>query len=122
MRSLSPRSPRSRSRPRWPSRHRASGGITLEERDRLFNLLVLHCTTEYEVIPGTTPLIEQAMRLTQRYRLRGYDAVQLATALVVNAQYVAAGLPALTFVSADEDLLAAARAEGLATENPNNYP
>jgi hypothetical protein len=30
-----------------------------------------------------------------------------------------AGLPPLIFVSADEDLLAAAQAEGLVTENPN---
>lgn len=104
------------------SRHRASSGITLVERDRLFSLLVLHCTTEYDVIPGTTTLIEQAMRLTQNHRLRGYDAVQLATALIVNKQYLAAGLPALTFLSADDDLLAAARVEGLAADNPNNYP
>jgi hypothetical protein len=31
-------------------------------------------------------------------------------------------LPPLTFVSADEDLLEAAQAEGLPTENPNLYP
>jgi len=48
--------------------------------------------------------------------------VQLATALAVNASYLAAGLPALTFVAADDDLIAAAQAEGLAAENPNNPP
>jgi hypothetical protein len=31
-------------------------------------------------------------------------------------------LPALTLVGADDDLLAAARAEGLAAENPNLHP
>jgi hypothetical protein len=31
-------------------------------------------------------------------------------------------LPTLTFVAADDDLLSAAHAEGLATENPNLHP
>lgn len=60
--------------------------------------------------------------LTQRHRLRGYDAVQLAAALLANQPLIAAGLPALTFIAADEDLIAAARAEGLPAENPNAYP
>jgi hypothetical protein len=67
-------------------------------------------------------VVEQAVQLTQRHRLRGYDAVQLATALDANATLVAAGLPALTFVAADDDLLAAARAEGLDADNPNLHP
>jgi hypothetical protein len=51
-----------------------------------------------------------------------YDAVQLATALVANETLAAAGLPSLTFVAADDDLVAAARAEGLDAENPNHHP
>jgi hypothetical protein len=31
-------------------------------------------------------------------------------------------VPVLTFVAADENLLAAAHSEGLATENPNDHP
>jgi len=54
--------------------------------------------------------------------LGGYDAVQLATALTANAVLTAANLPPLVFVAADDDLLAAARAEGLSVENPNHYP
>jgi hypothetical protein len=48
--------------------------------------------------------------------------VQLATALIVNEQYVAAGLPSLTIIAADDNLIAAARAERLAAENPNEHP
>ena len=44
------------------------------------------------------------------------------TALLAHEQYLAAGLPVLTFVSADADLLVAARAEGLSAENPNDHP
>ncbi len=65
---------------------------------------------------------DQAVILTQSHRLRGYDAVQLATTLTTNTQYLAVGLPALTFVTADNDLIIAASDEGLAAENPNTYP
>jgi hypothetical protein len=43
-------------------------------------------------------------------------------ALIVNEQYTAAGLSALTFVAADNDLVSAAQAEGLAADNPNLHP
>lgn len=99
-----------------------SGATTLARRDAAFRLLVLHATTEYELTPVDVALLDQAMVLTQRHRLRGYDAVQLATALAINAQYIAAGLPPLTFLSADNDLLAAAQAEGLDADNPNAHP
>jgi hypothetical protein len=48
--------------------------------------------------------------------------VQLAAALLANEPLVAAGLADLTFVAADDDLVAAARAEGLPAENPNQHP
>ncbi len=51
----------------------------------------------------------------------GYDAVQLAMALIANEALTAAGLSRFTFVAADDDLLAAADAEGLLTNNPNLY-
>lgn len=35
---------------------------------------------------------------------------------------MATGLPALIFLAADQRLLAAAAAEGLTVDNPNNYP
>ena len=62
------------------------------------------------------------MDLAQGQGLRGYDAVQLAAALDVNAERNRYGLPALTLVSADTDLNHAAAAEGLVVENPNDYP
>lgn len=106
----------------FAARHRAPGGMTQAERDKLFRLLVRHSVLEYEVIPISTGIVDRAMRLTQTHRLRGYDAVQLAAALDAQAAAVAEGLSGLTFVSADEDLLTAARLEGLATDNPNRHP
>jgi predicted nucleic acid-binding protein len=82
----------------------------------------VHCTTEHRLL-GTNPIIlDRAVRLTQNHRLRGYDAIHLATAVVVNEQYLAAGHAGLTFVAADNDLVAAAQLEGLATDNPNLHP
>lgn len=102
-------------------KHR-SGRATREERDAAIKLLVLHTTTEYQSVSIEAPLLDLALELTQRHRLRGYDAVQLATARLIHQHYLATQLPMLTFVSADTDLLTAAHAEGLLTDNPNNHP
>jgi len=70
----------------------------------------------------TDLLINEAINLTEKYALRGYDAVQLATALETNHKRLSDGLSALIFVCADSELNIAAQAEGLTVENPNNYP
>lgn len=104
------------------ARHRAPSGLSRKERDDAVALLLKHCDVEYRIAPLSSAIIGRAVELTQNHRLRGYDAVQLASALAANATLVAAGLPGLTFVAADNDLLTAAQSEGLATDNPNNHP
>ncbi len=106
----------------FAARHRAPGGITRRERDGAVRLQSLHCTAEYRLVAANQSILDRAVDLTQRHRLRGYDAVQLATALAVEASLRAAGLPGLTFVAADHDRILAARAEGLAAGNPNLHP
>jgi predicted nucleic acid-binding protein len=91
----------------------------LHERDQAVALFLSHCDMEYELATINRFIIDRAVILTQNNKLRGYDAVQLATALTANAALTAAGLSSLTFVAADDDLVAAARAEGLTAENPN---
>ncbi|MCX7789542.1 MAG: type II toxin-antitoxin system VapC family toxin [Chloroflexaceae bacterium] len=103
------------------ARHRA-GAITRNERDDLVSLVLRHFDKEYRIVAIEPRVTSRAVVLTQRHRLRGYDAVQLAAALLANEPLIAAGLPALTFVAADDDLVAAARAEGLPAENPNRHP
>jgi predicted nucleic acid-binding protein len=98
------------------------GFITLLERDSAVDLLLRHADTEYSLAPLARATINTALNLTQRHRLRGYDAVQLATVLLIADAYRAAGLTAPTFVAADADLLAAAHDEGLSIENPNDHP
>ena len=66
--------------------------------------------------------VREAALLAEKYFLRDYDAVQLATAVRIEVERKLVGAAALTFVSADEDLNKAARAEGLLVENPDNHP
>ena len=77
--------------------------------------------TEFLTVPITTLLIADAMQLAERYSLRGYDAVQLAAALQVADECRAAGTP-FVLISADRELNAAAVAEGLAVDDPNDHP
>ncbi len=63
-----------------------------------------------------------AADLATKYALRGFDAVQLATALAANNDIIETGSGSLVFVSADTELNAAAKAEGLNVENPNDHP
>jgi len=62
------------------------------------------------------------MRLSEIRGLRGYDAVQLATALELENRFSANNLSSIIFISADNHLNQAAQTEGLTVDNPNNHP
>jgi uncharacterized protein len=66
-------------------------------------------------------VIGRAMDITENHGLRGFDAAHLAAALVVATRRRARGDSPLTFVSADGEQLAAAAAEGLQIEDPNQH-
>lgn len=101
------------------ARHRAPSGISPRARDNALTLFLRHFGGEYEVTDVSRAILGRAVALTQRHRLRGYDAAQLATVLAAGVALRVAGLPGLTFVAAAADLVAAAEREGLAAANPN---
>lgn len=68
-----------------------------------------------EVDPITSDV---AVEVAGRHRLRAYDCLQLATALLLHRQRARLDLSPLTFVSSDNDLNAAAAAEGMLVEDP----
>jgi len=76
----------------------------------------------YRIIEVTPALLSTARSLAERHGLRAYDAVQLAAAVELNAQWLAAGTGTITLVSADQELNAAAATEGLPIEDPNLHP
>ena len=77
--------------------------------------------TSYQVVELTEAVLTHAMSLAETHVLRGYDAVQLAAALAVNALCVENDLPPLVFVSADGELNTVAAGMGLAIDNPNDH-
>jgi predicted nucleic acid-binding protein len=96
--------------------------ITDSEYETALADLLRDAGERYRLIAVGLAVIDSAIRLTRRQKLRGYDAIHLACALALNAPLIDHGLPLLTFIAADDDLLAAARSEGLAAENPNDHP
>src|SRR5258708_10434744 len=76
-------------------------------------LLGRHMLREYQIIEITQPLITTAEDLLDKYPLRAYDSVQLASALIANIRLVGSGVAPLLFVSADTRLLTSATSEGL---------
>lgn len=93
------------------------------ERRRDLSASFLHdSASRFTLISLTDELLYFAAGLTYRTPLRSYDAVHLAAALSLNQELAAAGLPALTFVTADEQLYETARQQGLQVDNPALHP
>jgi len=102
------------------TRRLSEGAITPAEYARLCDWFNEHCATLYRFSPVNETIIQSACGLVERHRLRGYDAVHLATALTANQLLTEGGEQSIVFLSADERLILAARLEGLEAENPNN--
>ena len=85
---------------------------------REYGRFISHLAHRYSLVPLSTDDFEKAAALTQQYPLKAYDAVQLAAALRVRGVVAA---HQFTFVCGDTTLIAAAKAEGLASENPFDH-
>ncbi len=92
--------------------------ITQAEYQQIRTQLKQDCQQQYFLIPVDFQCIDEAVELTARQKLRGYDAVHLACALHYNQILLKNKLFPLIFVTADSEQLQAAQAEGLVTENP----
>lgn len=69
------------------------------------------------MVPVAYDVVRSAALLCDRHPLRAYDAVQLAAGLALKRGVEVQGT-AMTFVSSDDTLLAAAQAEGVTVDNP----
>jgi hypothetical protein len=85
--------------------------------ERAYRRFISNFQDEYDLARITSASLLMAASLAQRYPLKAYDAVQLSLAVHANALLNADGL-SLTLVSGDDQLLQAAKAEGLMTDNP----
>ncbi len=103
------------------TRKRRGSHITPVEATRALARLRRDINERLRIVEVTPALLTDAMTLTEKHGLRGYDAVQLAGVLEANFERVRVRLAPLTLIAADLDLLAAGAAEGLTTDNPNNH-
>ena len=104
------------------ARKRRMGEIDDETYQHLLQMMRREFGRVHVVMDIERMLVDLAVDLTVRHPLRGYDAVHLASALLVPSQVAPLRPVSVTFVSADRALLAAAMAEGLAAENPLEHP
>jgi len=76
---------------------------------------------QYAFLQTNRRTVNQAAILIYRYPLVAYDAIHLAAALI---HWQTGGIipNQFCFVTADDQLRAAAEASGLQTENPNDHP
>ena len=98
------------------------GNVTAADYARLIGRFRDDCRVRYQLIAVNNAILHRAGDMLERHPLRAYDAIHLATALTVNRRLLASGAAGLVFLCADDRLLQAAAAEGLAVDNPNDHP
>jgi predicted nucleic acid-binding protein len=103
------------------SRAQREGRIGVKRRNGSAALFILEAQQVLESVAVSAGILQNAQRLALRHPLRAYDAVHLATALGLAERLLWSSLSVPVFVSADTNLLAAAHAERLAIENPNEH-
>jgi uncharacterized protein len=94
--------------------------ISTAELSVLLRAYVADSHEDYLLFPHSNALMDRASALIARHVLRALDAVQLASALELRDSLPAEAHP-LTFLSVDDGLLDAARAEHLQVENPESW-
>jgi hypothetical protein len=99
-----------------------SGNLSQTHYAEVLRDLSYDFTHQYLLVETDQALVDLAVELTQRQKLRGYDAVHLAATLTLNDTLIEAQFPPITFVAADDNLLEAAQSEGLSIRNPNHLP
>ena len=104
------------------NRRRRESSISLADYTTIATEFARVVSDEYEIVPPSVKVIDGARLLLERHHLRAGDAIQLASAIIANDNLQSAALTPAIFLSADERLIAAARAEGLPTDDPRSHP
>jgi predicted nucleic acid-binding protein len=76
----------------------------------------------FQTVELSPVITDRALLVAETHGLRGYDCVQLAAVLTLRDTRRTARLRPPRLLSSDLDLNAAAQAEGIAVEDPNNHP
>lgn len=100
------------------SRLHREGRLSKDSLQEATAALGYHFESEYRIVEIDKLVIALAGQLVRQHTLRAYDAVQLASAVRFQRKSLALQAMRLTLITADNQLLAAAKAEGLPTRNP----
>jgi len=104
------------------ARRKREASISVQHSADALDAFREDCSTRYRFVEFEPAVVEEAGRLLERHVLRAYDAVQLASAILVARTLAEAALAPPVFLSADDRLVALAEEEGLSTDNPNLHP
>jgi predicted nucleic acid-binding protein len=100
------------------ARRQRDGTLSAANVTTLQSQFLLHAQNEYLIYPQDDAVVARARALVIKHPLRALDAIQLASAVEASATL----REAMTFVSADNNLLGVAAAEGFITDNPLAHP
>jgi len=105
----------------WSALHRRfrSGDLTQEIFAQARTDFTEDFNETFNRLPIADEIISLAMQLIEKYPLRGYDSVQLATALQLQSILRAFDGEEVCFVGSDKILNHAAKNEGLTVTNPS---
>jgi predicted nucleic acid-binding protein len=107
-------------------RRKKGGSLSASDAALAIQQLRSDFLTRFRILDIAANVAAQACVIAETHALRGYDAVQLASSLIIYNRLLSLGANpsqiSFTFISSDNELNAAAQLEGLTIENPNNYP
>jgi len=103
------------------SRLKRERNLSVSDTDTAIQAFRYDWDIQYHVIELDYAVVSVAGQLVQRYPLRAYDSVQLASVLSLNPMFARIAPDAFVFISADKRLTDVAQVEGLRTDNPNEH-
>jgi predicted nucleic acid-binding protein len=104
------------------ARREREGSLTPTDKTLILQRFRSDLNNQYQVIELDSTLAETAGQLVGQYPLRAYDAVQLASVLLLQPAFATTQSTSLIFLTADNRLSAIAQTLGLLTDNPNHHP
>ena len=103
------------------SRRQRGGSLPNTDANKSIARFKRDFQNKLRVLRLTNSVTSDAMRLAETHGLRGYNSVQLATALELENRIASRKLASIIFISAHNQLNQAAQNEGLTVDNPNNH-
>lgn len=102
-------------------RRALSTSLTFAQATAAIGVLRRDIQSTYRVVELSPVLADLAITMAERHQLRGYDCVQVATAVLVHRNRTSSQLSPLMIISADVNLNAAAQTEGITVDVPNHH-